>query len=66
MAVNVSAAAKDFSEASIDADNSVNQLSARNVEAATGDIQSATTAVDNGNDKIGAANTAVKNFSAGS
>jgi hypothetical protein len=66
LAPNVSAAAKDFDTAAIDATNSVNQLSAGNVGAATGDLQAATAAEDKGNAKIDEANTAVKNFSSGS
>jgi hypothetical protein len=66
LASNISAAAKYFNTAAIDADNAVNQLSAGSLGAADGDIVSANTAVDKGNAKISAATTAVQNFSAGS
>ena len=66
LAPNVSAAARYYSTAAIDADNSVNQMSAGDGTAATGDLQAATAVAHKGNAKLGAADTAVKNFNAGS
>lgn len=63
MSADTSAAARYYSVAAIDADNSVNQMSAGNIEAATGDTQSATAAIDKGNARIQAATEDVRNFS---
>jgi hypothetical protein len=58
----LSAAARDYSEAAIDANNGMDQYTAGSLNAATGDIDAAGTAMDMGNAKLAAATTAVKNF----
>lgn len=66
LADNVSAAARDDATAAIDADNSVDQLSAGAMGVATDDLVSANSALDKGNAKLEAAVTAAKAFTASS
>jgi hypothetical protein len=66
MAADTSAAARYYSVAAINADNSVGQLSAGNYAAATGNVQSATAAIGKGNASVQAATGDVSAFSGGS
>lgn len=65
LAANVSAAARYYSTAAIDADNAIGQLSAGAMTAAADDMVSANTAITKANAKLAAANNAVKAFTAG-
>lgn len=66
LADNVSAAARDYATAAIDADNSINQLSAGAMGVATDDLVTANSVLDKGNAKLEAAVTAAKAFTVSS
>lgn len=61
---DLTAGARDYSTAAIDATNALNQLSAENVDAATADMESCSSAMSRGNTKIAAATSAVQRYSA--
>lgn len=63
MSADASAAARYYTVAAIDADNSITQLSAGNYETADDEIRTSTTAIDEGNAKIKAATADVTAFS---
>ena len=61
----ITAAARDYSEASIDVSNGMNQYSSGSIDTAADDIEAATTAMNNGNAQIAAATTAVTDLRTG-